>query len=162
MRSIAFALALALLVAAAAPVARGQAIMPHAIVGFVKDGAGSAVAGASVTLENGRTGETLSVTANSLGQYSADLSSMPEGFRTGDLILVTAAYGDLEGSATVAVSSRGFDMCNVTVMHEQPDSMWQFRLPLIAVIVLVAAVAAFLILRRPPRHADEGRRRRQK
>lgn len=159
--AIALAAAFFLLSIAASLPSSAQGVMPHAIVGYVKDGSGNAMGGASVSLENGRTGESLSTATNSLGQYSADLSAMPDGYQVGDIILVSATSGGLEGDRQVTVTSSAFDMCNITVQEAKHDSLWTFMLPAIIVVAVVAAaIVAAILLRGKPDGPSAKKRRR--
>ena len=71
--------------------------MPHVIFGSVTDSDGTLMAGITVKVTNQRTGETLTVQANTNGQYQSDLASLPNGYQVGDTIQVKAESGELSG-----------------------------------------------------------------
>jgi hypothetical protein len=111
--------------------------MPHAVFGYVKDDAGNAVANATVTLRNDRTGDVISTDANELGQYQTDLSSMASGYQIGDTITVKAVSGDdIEGTATLTVTTSALDQCDVTVSEVKSDDT-----PFPSVLVIVVLVS---------------------
>ena len=92
-------------------------LMPHAITGEIRDADSNLINGASVTITNQRTGESLSVVSNNNGQYQTDLSSMPSGYQVGDIIKVEAVSGELSGSSEVSVSAGPNDSCNVVIQE---------------------------------------------
>jgi hypothetical protein len=116
--------------------------MPHAVIGYVRDSAGNAVPSAAVTLTNGRTGASMSVTANLQGQYQADLSSLSGAYQVGDVITVEAVSGTLEGSSEVIVTSGAIDQCDVAVA----EATAFFGIPLIALAIIVLSVLAGLFM----------------
>ena len=144
------------------PLGRAQA-MPHAIFGFIKDSAGNPVAGATIALTNDRTGGSMSVTSNSLGQYQADLFTMPSGYQVGDSITLKANSGKLEGTSSVTVSADALDQCDV-IVSEKTASGSLVILGIVAVIMIVVALAALTIMRKPPvkKSSEKGRRRERK
>lgn len=140
------------------PIVMGQGAMPHTVIGIVTNPDGSPAAGATVNVENQRTGSTSVTATNSNGQYYVDLNALSGGYQAGDGINVKASLGEYEGSGSVTVSAfNPFEECNVTL------SKSSFNLPLLAGIAGVAIlliVAALFIIKRPARK-DETRRRRQ-
>ena len=134
--------------------------MPHAIFGTVRNGDGVPVASAAVTLKNGRTDDTLSTTTDSLGQYTADLSAMPGGFQTGDVITVKAVSGDMSGSSTVAVSVLPLDQCDIVISKNavlNPIVLGAAVIGLVAIVIL--AVLYSRAQKEPPNESSKGRRR---
>jgi hypothetical protein len=145
----------------AAPIASAQA-MPHLVFGTVTDETGAPVAGATVTVRNQRTGDTLTETTNPLGRYGniTDLSAMPGGYTVGDTIKVTAVSGNLEGSSTFTVSSSPNNMCNVVVSEK--TGMSPIVLGGIVIGIIVIVIFAALYLRKsegPSKESKKGRRR---
>ena len=107
--------------------------------GIVKDGNSAPVFGSIVTLRNERTGDVLSTTTDSLGQYQVDLTSMTGGFQTGDIIAVKAASGNQEGTASVTVSTLPLDQCDIVLSEKNginPIVIGGVVIGLIALIIL--------------------------
>ncbi len=129
--------ALGIATALSVPLSAAQG-MPHVILGYVTDLEGNPVSGAQVVLKNERTGETASVTANSLGQYQTDLSSLPGGYQTGDTITVTAASGSMEGSSSITVSTNALDQCDIILDTDVSEEETPF--PGIISIAFLASV----------------------
>jgi len=127
--------------------ATGQG-MPHAVVGYVTDLSGNAVEGASVTIRNQRTGAELAVSANALGQYQTDLSSLSGGYQVGDTVTVRAVSGSMEGSSTVTVSSGALDQCDVVLDSEVSNGTPFPSLTAIVCTALVLSVLVGLAVRR--------------
>ena len=112
-------------------------LMPHAITGEIRDADSNLINGASVTITNQRTGESLSVVSNNNGQYQTDLSTMPSGYLVGDTITVKAVSGELSGSSEVSVSAGPNDSCNVVIQEASQVPAPAFG----SLIILMAGMA---------------------
>jgi hypothetical protein len=132
----------------AAPFAAAQAIMPHAIFGTVRDEGGTPMTGATVTLRNQRTTDTLTNITNSLGQYQADLYSMPGGYQVGDAITVSAVSRNLMGSTSMNVSPNAMDQCNITIKATvaEPEPFKILGINWIIVTVIAVSIISIVLI----------------
>jgi hypothetical protein len=140
------------------PIVVGQGAMPHSVIGKVTNPDGSPASGATVNVENLRTGSISVIVTNSNGQYYIDLNALSGGYQNGDEIYVEARLGEYKGSGSIVVSSSNpFEECNVTL------SKSSFNLLLLAgiagVAILIIIVTLFII--KKPARNNETRRRRQ-
>ena len=116
---------------------------PHAIIGDVKDVNGTIIPGASVTITNQRTSESLTVVSDDSGRYQTDLSAMPSGYQIGDKITVSAESGDLSGSSEITVSSGPNDVCNVIVEESTGTPFPAFGILVIIIAGLAISISFF-------------------
>lgn len=148
--SFTLCLALCLFSIAAVQPALSQGMMPHAVVGFVKEDNGEPLGNATVTLRNQRTGGSITNRTNSDGRYQADLNSLPSGYQAGDVITVSTALGALGGSAEMTVTASPLDWCNITVTESEEhisddDTLKIFGLNWLVVVAVAVILAAILV-----------------
>lgn len=150
--SFTLGLALCLFSFAAVQPALSQGMMPHAVVGFVKEDTGEPLENATVTLQNMRTGGSITNITNSDGRYQADLNSLPSGYQAGDVITVSTALETLGGSAEMTVTASPLDWCNITVSEsgEEPisddETLKIFGINWIVVVIMAVAVILTAIM----------------
>ncbi len=75
----------------------------YKVYGVVSEG-GNPLAGVTVYLRNNETGEEISTTTNSTGEYSFDLSSLTQGYHNGTSIYVYAVYNSQQKGVASSVN----------------------------------------------------------
>jgi hypothetical protein len=73
---------------------------PYIIFGQATDSSGNNIANATITLKNLNSGETLTTTSNSSGQYVFDCANFESGWYDGDEIQLYTTEGTFEIYAT--------------------------------------------------------------
>ena len=131
----------------AVPYASAQG-MPQAVFGIVRDSNSAPVFGSTVTLRNERTGGILSTTTDSLGRYSVELSIMLGGCNLGDVIIVKAVSGNLEGSSSFTVSSDP-TQCDITISEKTGIN------PIVIGGVVIGLIALIMLAVLYSRHSKE-------
>ena len=80
--------------------------LPYPVNGTVKDSGSNAIS-TRVILRNDRTGEKLSATSNSSGQYLFDAGNFTSGYVNTDRLTVICSYGDEEKESSFLISDYG-------------------------------------------------------
>jgi uncharacterized repeat protein (TIGR01451 family) len=105
---------------------------PYSVYGYVRDNYGLPVAGATVTVTDEGTGESLAAGTNALGQYSVDLSALPSGYMDGDTLSLATSNPSGGLNSTYVDTALSGEQVDLTVdvqdatapahSNEQPQS----------------------------------------
>lgn len=112
-RAIAFLLAASMLAVPLCMPCASSAGAPHALIGVIFDQGTYRVRGATVYLNNTRTGESLSYLTDELGRYSVDIDGYPSGYMDGDIIRIEAVYYQFSANGTVTVTQEPFQQLDL-------------------------------------------------
>ncbi len=105
LKPLAVTVAVLLLICIFTPSLSRSAGVPHAIIGNVTDLDGKKVLGALVWVNNTATGDSLSTESDYLGRYSVDIDSYPNGYSSGQVLIITAVYDIFRASGNITVNT---------------------------------------------------------
>lgn len=105
MKKLIFAFALSLVVLSLLSPTTSALQDPYSVYGHIYDSDGNPASGAVVTIQNVRTGDTLTTSTDSNGYYQENLLNMDSAYKNGDSIVVAATLNGEAGESTGSVDT---------------------------------------------------------